>query len=331
MKVLLCALLVLALSAPKITATDWRPAGGRPQIRIWPGEAPDARQISGPETTSVENDMPVAGRPWIAVGRVSVPTVTLYSPESGSTGIAVIVFPGGGYNELAIDLEGTEVCEWLAAHGITGILLKYRVPGADGYRDTGYRKSGPYPRSHPALQDAQRAISFVRAHAADWHLDPSKIGVIGFSAGGHLVAAVSTLFGTRDYEPIDSMDNESCRPDFGAAIYPGHLWNWDYRTNPEFVLNPSVPVGPSTPPTFLVHAEDDPVDDVSHSLVYYRELKKAGVPVEMHLYASGGHAFGLRPTEKPITGWPILFLQWIQTIGINGRKTGEPPPAGAAP
>lgn len=294
MKALLCALLVLILSAPKSTAAVWQPDEGRAQIPLWPAEAPGARQVSGPETMSVVEDMPVAGRPWIAVGRVSIPTVTVYSPDGGSNGVAVIVFPGGGYNELAIDLEGTEVCEWLATHGITGILLKYRVPGEDGYRDTGYRKSGPYPRSHPALQDAQRAISFVRGHAAVWHLDPKKIGVIGFSAGGHLVAAVSTLFGTRDYAPVDSIDRESCRPDFAAAIYPGHLWNWNYRPDPEFVLNPSVPVGPSTTPTFLVHAQDDPIDDVNHSLVYYRELKKAGIPVEMHLYPSGGHAFGLR-------------------------------------
>jgi len=242
----------------------------------------------------------VAGRPWTYVAQVSQPTMTVYSPEKGNTGAAVVVFPGGGYDVLAIDLEGTEVCDWLASKGITGVLLKYRVPCA---------KSGPYRECATALQDAQRTVGLVRFQAAKWNVDPHKIGVLGFSAGGHLVAATSTHFAKRAYPAVDAADSESCRPDFAVALYPGHLWDGE-----RFELNPAIAVTPETPPTFLLHAEDDPVDDVRHSLVYYLALKKAGVPVEMHLYAKGGHAFGLRPTESPVTSWPGLFETWFRTI-----------------
>jgi len=231
--------------------------------------------------------------------------MTVYSPDGSNTGFAVVVFPGGGYNILAIDLEGTEVCDWLTSKGITCVLLKYRVPCV---------KSGPYRECRTALEDAQRTVGLLRFQAARWHVDPHKIGVLGFSAGGHLVAAMSTRFAKRLYPTMDAADKESCRPDFAVALYPGHLW--DGR---RFELNPDVPVTRETPPTFLLHAEDDPVDDVNHSLVYYAALKKAGVPVEMHLYATGGHAFGLRRTESPITGWPQLVEAWLGTIGMTSK------------
>ena len=164
-----------------------------------------------------------------------------------------------------------------------------------------------------ALEDAQRTVGLVRFHAAEWHIDPHKIGVLGFSAGGHLVAAISTHFEQRLYPPVDAADKESCRPDFAVAIYPGHLWLADK----EFELNPDIPVtSRQTPPTFLLQAEDDHVDGVNDSLVYYIALKNAGVPVEMHLYAQGGHAFGLRRTKLPITGWPQLVETWLGTIGM---------------
>jgi acetyl esterase/lipase len=230
--------------------------------------------------------------------------MTVYSPNATNTGVAVIVFPGGGYNALAIDLEGTEICDWLTSKGITAVLLKYRVPTKP--------KVGPYFESPQALDDAQRALSLLRSRAAEWHINPHKIGVIGFSAGGHMVAATSTHFDKRSYAPVDAADKESCRPDFAIACYPGHLWKDDKR----FILNPNVPVTTNTPPTFLLHAENDDVDDVQHSLVYYLALKKAGVPVEMHLYAEGGHAFGLRPTKYPITRWPSLVETWLHTIGM---------------
>ena len=156
----------------------------------------------------------------------------------------------------------------------------------------------------------------MRFHAAEWHIDPHKIGVLGFSAGGHLVANISTHFEQRAYAPVDAADKVSCRPDFAVAIYPGHMLE---NTTKEFELNPEIPVTSQTPPTFLLQAEDDNVDDVKQSLVYYIALKNAGVPVEMHLYAQGGHAFGLRRTKLPITGWPQLVETWLGTIGMLGR------------
>ncbi len=233
--------------------------------------------------------------------------MTVYTPKQKNTGAAVVVFPGGGYWILAIDLEGTEVCDWLTAKGITCVLLKYRVPG-EGL----FPRSGPYPNSPMALEDAQRTVGLVRFHAAEWHIDPHKIGVLGFSAGGHLVAAVSTHFGHRLYPVVDATDKESCRPDFAVAIYPGHL----SLAKNSLGLNPDIHVTRQTPPTFLLQNEDDPVDRVEHSLAYYAALKKAGVPVEMHLYAKGGHAFGLRRTKLPVTEWPQLVETWLGTIGM---------------
>jgi acetyl esterase/lipase len=253
----------------------------------------------------------VAGKTWAYVGNVSRPTMTVYSPKEKNTGAAVIVFPGGGYEILAIDLEGTEACDWLTSKGITCVLLKYRVPGDPSER---YPKSGPYPKSPMALEDAQRTLGLVRFHAAEWHIDPHKIGVLGFSAGGHLVAAMSTHFEHRLYPAVDAADRESCRPDFAVAIYPGHLSLADNS----FALNPDIGthINRQTPPTFLLQNEDDHVDRVEDSLSYYAELKKAGVPVEMHLYAQGGHAFGLRRTKFPATRWPQLVETWLATIGM---------------
>jgi acetyl esterase/lipase len=254
--------------------------------------------------------------------------MTVYPPRGKNTGAAVVVFPGGGYQILAIDLEGTEVCDWLTSRGITCVLLKYRVT------DVGpYPKSGPYPESPMALEDAQRTMGLVRLHAAEWHIDPHKIGVLGFSAGGHLVAAISTHYAERLYPAIDAADKESCRPDFAVAIYPGHLSLsaavWDAKqgakkfvvphaanADKELALNPDIHVTSQTPPTFLLQAEDDHEDNVDDSLAYYIALKNAGVSAEMHLYAQGGHAFGLRPTKFPITGWPQLVDTWLGTIGM---------------
>ncbi len=276
---------------------------------IWPGAAPDAQPVKGSEAAAArEKASLVAGRPWTYVGPVSRPTMTVYSPKGNNTGAAVVVFPGGGYWILAIDLEGTEVCDWLTSKGITCVLLKYRVPG-DGL----FPRSGAYPNSPMALEDAQRTVGLVRFHASEWHIDPHKIGVLGFSAGGHLVAAISTHFEKRLYPAVDAADKESCRPDFAVALYPGHMQE---HTSKDFELNPYVPVTRQTPPTFILQAEDDPVDPVENSLVYYIGLKKAGVPTELHLYAHGGHAFGLRPTKFPITLWPQLVETWLRTTGM---------------
>lgn len=301
---------VLALGDVSARAEVWQPSAGRMEIPIWPGAAPDAEAVPGPENLATTTKL-VAGRPAVLVNNVAQPTMTVYAPEQANTGVAVVVFPGGGYNCLAIDLEGTEICDWLTSRGMTAVLLKYRVPtlNFEGYRE-----------SRQALQDAQRTLGLVRYHAAKWHIDPQKIGVIGFSAGGHLVAAVSTRYEKRLYPAVDAADEESCRPDFAIALYPGHLWHPDKGPG----LNPNVPVTRHTPPTLIVQAEDDPVDPVENSLVYFTALKNADVPVEMHLYPHGGHAFGLRRTEQPITRWPELAETWLQTMGMTSAARPSP-------
>ena len=273
---------VFAFGGLSAQTPAWQPSPGHAQVPIWPGAVPDA-QFGPPANT--ETTQPGE------IDNVSRPTMTVYSPKEKNTGAAVVVFPGGGYQVLAIDLEGTEVCDWLTAKGIACVLLKYRVPNSGQHWDEGCNCQMK-PKAPMALQDAQRTMGLVRFHAAEWHIDPHKIGVLGFSAGGHLSAAIS--------------------PDFAVALYPGHLWISDEK----FELNPDVPVTRRTPPTFLVQAENDNVDNINNSLVYYVALKNAGVPVEMHLYAEGKHAFGLRPTKFPITRWPELVETWLRTIGM---------------
>jgi acetyl esterase/lipase len=292
----------------------WQPSGGRRQILIWPGTPPDAQSATAPESMDVSKRL-IAGKHFLGVYNVTKPTITLYPPKRANTGVAVLVFPGGGYKGLAIDLEGTEICEWLAAHGITGVLLKYRVPFSGHYWNKTLKRH-VNPKAFTALEDAQRAMRLLRRNAKAWHIDPHKIGVVGFSAGGHMVAAISTHFSQRLYPAMDAAEKESCRPDFAIAAYPGHLWSWTPEDNPNFDLNPDIAknITKQTPPTFLIQAQDDPVDNVNDSLVYYIALKNAGVPVEMHLFAQGGHAFGLRRTSSPITNWPSLVMSWLKSI-----------------
>lgn len=231
---------IVPVGGVKAEEVTWQPSAGHTQVPLWPGAVPDPQPDTGPEVLMVSKEKHyVAGRPVTMLGSVSKPTMTVYPAKGKNTGAAVVVFPGGGYEDLAMDLEGTEVCDWLTSKGVTCVLLKYRVPGPGFYpKPAPYRKSGPYPRSPVALEDAQRAIGLVRLHAAEWKIDPHKIGVLGFSAGGHLVAATSTHFDKRLYPAVDSADQESCRPDFAVALYPGHLWNWNYEDNPKFELNP---------------------------------------------------------------------------------------------
>lgn len=293
----------------------WRPSPGHKQIPIWPGKVPDAQPVSGPELIRTDSDFLVAGRRVTSVHNVTRPTMTVYSPAGKNTGIAVGVFPGGGFEELAIDLEGTEVCDWLRSKGITCVLLKYRVPSLP-YDWHCKCRPDDFAISKLAREDAQRTIGLVRLHAAEWHINPHKVGVLGFSAGGYLVAEISTNFERRLYPAVDAADKESCRPDFAVGVYPGHLW----VGGDAYKLNPNVPVTRQTPLTFLVQAEDDNVDGVNQSVAYYIALKNAGVPVEMHLYAHGGHAFGLRRTELPITDWPELVETWLTTIGMTSSR-----------
>jgi acetyl esterase/lipase len=310
----LCFLFTFLLACCGLNAQTpaWEPSPGHTQIPIWPGPVPDAQPAAGLEATTTGDSL-IAGKRVLAVNNVTRPTMTVYSPEGKNTGVAVVVFPGGGYQILAIDLEGTEVCDWLTSKGITCVLLKYRVPNSGMHWDERC-ECQLAPKAPTALEDAQRTVGLVRFHAAEWHIDPHKIGVLGFSAGGHMVAAMSTHFGHRLYAAVDAADKESCRPDFAVALYPGHLWIDDKK----FELNPDIRahISRETPPTFLLQAEDDYVDNVNQALVYYIALKNAKVPVEMHLYAHGGHAFGLRRTELPITQWPQLVETWLVTIGM---------------
>jgi acetyl esterase/lipase len=270
-------------------------------IPLWPKGAPGEKGDIGAEhDTSKPGDGLIAGKPVVRLGNVSTPTLTLYRPPpEKDTGTAVVVCPGGGYNILAMDLEGTEVCQWLNSAGVTGALLKYRVPVRKGLE----RYSAP-------LQDAQRALGLLRSHAGEWHLDPRRIGIMGFSAGGHLSAAASTRFDQRAYEPLDEADQASCRPDFVMIIYPGYLVRQGGTE-----VSPELTVTSNTPPTFLVQTEDDPVH-VENSIFYYLALKKAKVPAEMHLFAQGGHGYGLRGSDKAVVSWPRQAEQWMRGLGL---------------
>ena len=312
MRALIPLLVVLLVGVPLGAQTNvWQPTDGHAQVTIWPGIAPDAQPAAGPEFILPYKNK-VAGRTVMMVERVAQPTMTVYPPTGTNTGVAVVVLPGGGYNALAIDLTGTEICDWLASRGITGVLLKYRVPGSGPYCDApNHRQTAPMARV--ALEDAQRTIGLVRAHAVEWHIDPEKVGVLGSSAGGHLAAAVSTHFDRRLYPAVDGADQESCRPDFAVLLYPAYLLEDTAR---DFELNPAIPVTSRTPPSFLLHAENDPAAEVANSLAYYAALKKAEVAAELHIYSQGGHGFGLRPTQFPICDWPGLVERWLVTIGM---------------
>lgn len=283
----------------------WPPSPDRPTLRLWPGTAPGEPPNQPPESNSATDKNVIAGRPIYLLNNVSVPTITLYKPRGENSDAAVVVFPGGGYHILAIDLEGTEVCDWLTSIGVNCVLLKYRVP------DT-----GPYPKSSAALQDAQRAVGLVRQHAADWGIDPHRVGVLGFSAGGHLAAAISTHFDRRLYESVDDADKLSCRPDFAVVVYPGYLALAEKSFAPNADIHPT----DKTPPTFIVQTEDDPVH-VENAVVYFMALKNAKVPAELHIYSQGGHGYGLRRTSLPVTGWPALVDTWLHTIDVLPKRS----------
>ncbi|SPE19872.1 Xylanase [Candidatus Sulfotelmatomonas gaucii] len=282
-------------------APAWPPSADHLTMSIWPGTPPGEKANMPPEyNVNAAGTKQMAGRPYIRLTNVSTPTIMLYKPTVKNTGAAVVVFPGGGYQILSMDLEGTEVCDWLNQIGVTCVLLKYRVPD-----------SGPYPKSAAALQDAQRAMGLVRQHAAEWGIDPHRVGVLGFSAGGFLSAAVSAIYDKRVYDRVDAADELSCRPDFAVVLYPGYL----ALVEQNFAPNPEIHPTADTPPTFLLQAEDDPVH-VENAVTYFMELKKAKVPAELHVFAQGGHGYGLRPRDLPIMGWPKLVETWLHTIKV---------------
>ena len=290
------------------TVRVWSPPAGLTQETIWPGEAPNMDADADPESVLIaETPEALHGDRSEAVLNVTQPTMTVYPPKGLNTGVAVVVFPGGGFRALAITLEGTEVCEWIRARGMTCILSKYRVPFSN-HSWNPERRIVVDPRPAPALQDAQRTIRLVRARAAELGVDPNKIGVMGFSAGGYLVAQTSNIFDA-EYAPVDAVDRVSSRPDFAIAFFPGHLCR-------SGALDSRIRVTARTPPTFLLQAWDDPVDPICNSILYARALNQADVPSEVHLFGHGGHAFALRRNHSPDTVWPALLENWLVETGI---------------
>ncbi len=308
-------LVVLPFASAKAEPPTWHPPQGATELPLWPdGKAAVPPKLKGPEQLS-EAISEASGERWMMLQNVAVPTLTVFPPSDPGNGTAVMVVPGGGYRVLAMDLEGSEICQWLTTQGITCALLKYRVPasGPNWDRDCNCRDNPSVPM---ALQDAQRAMGMLRAQAARWKIDPKRIGVIGFSAGGHVVAGLST-HARRSYTPIDAADAQPSRPDFAMVMYSGHLWAGHGKG---LSLVKDIVVDDKVPPTFIAQATDDRTDDVRESLAYYRALIDAGVPVEMHLFARGGHAFGLRLKDAPVAAWPQLAERWMQDIGMLPKR-----------
>lgn len=289
----------------------WQPPSGLKQIPIWPGAAPDMQGIPrAPERIEIaETPDALEGTTSEAAWDVTSPTLTVFPPNGRNTGVAIVVFPGGGFKAVVVTKQGTEICRWITSKGMTCILSKYRVPKSNHHWDSDC-KCAVTPKVPRALQDAQRTIRLVRARARDWHIDPNRIGAMGFSAGGYLVAQTSNIFKPA-YRPIDAIDKISSRPDFAIAFYPGHL------CRAGAALDPGIKPTRRTPPTFLLQAWDDPVDEICNSTVYARALDAAGVSTEVHLFAKGGHAFGLRKSEHSVVAaWPSLVENWLKTIGV---------------
>ncbi len=314
MKSLFAALAAVCLTLSACTAAKPAPKVTVPApavITLWPGAIPDPMPPMPPERTATGTHL-IGGKTVTGIDNVSIPTMTVYRARGKNTGAAILVFPGGGYRGLAIDLEGTEVCDWATAKGIACAVLKYRVPGSGPWWDNACRCEhiDVKPR---ALEDAQRAMGLLRQNAAQYGIDPHKVGVLGFSAGGHMVAHISTHFAKRAYAPVDAADALPCRPDFAVALYPGHMYGGEYpgdHINHDIVDN----ITADTPPFFVLQNEDDPVDPIKDSMTLFDGLVAKKVPVEYHVYATGGHAFGLRPTAEPSTHWPDLMEVWLRGL-----------------
>jgi acetyl esterase/lipase len=289
-----------------LTLSNGLAGGPAKVIELWPKGAPGEKWDIGEEKdTTKPADQLIAGKTVIRLGHVSKPTISIYRPPPDKdTGAAVVVFPGGGYYILAMDLEGTEVCEWLNSIGVTGVLLKYRVPKREGME----KHTAP-------LQDAQRALGLVREHSKEWGIDPQRIGVLGFSAGGHLAAVLSNHHEERSYPVGDDADNASCQPDFQILIYPGGLTKKEGGDT----IAPEAAVTTNTPPSFIAMAADDPVR-VENALFYAIALKQANVPFALHVYPSGGHGYGLRRTKEAVTTWPDRVTDWMRGRGLLERK-----------
>ena len=264
-------------------------------LKLWPENAPGEQGDIGPEA-------PRPARPGqkkvIRIGNVSVPTLSIFKPMKPN-GAAVVICPGGGYSILAWDLEGTEVAQWLNGIGVTALVLKYRVPR---------RKNRP--KHEAPLQDAQRALGLTRHNAKAWGIDPKRIGILGFSAGGHLAATAMTNFQKRIYPTVDAAEQASCRPDFAILVYPAYLVDNPTKTK----LVPEVPVDKNTPSTIFIHAGNDPIS-ADGSVQMWLALRRAGVHSALHIFPNGGHGYGLRPSEDPVSNWPKLAEDWLKRTG----------------
>src|SRR5712692_271814 len=283
-------------------------------LELWPGKPPDEIGKIGAEYVRIS---PKLDRKQVEVTEstrmitnVTKPSISIYRPAKGKeTGTAIVICPGGGYWDLYWQLEGEEVAVWLNSLGVTGIILKYRVP-----------RRPDEPKGEPArrpLQDAQRAVSLVRSRAKEWGIDPKRIGMVGFSAGGHLAIATATSFKERTYEPSDDIDKVSCRPDFAILVYPGYL-----KAKDKDELAPGLRIPAGTPPIFLAHGGDDIVSNPDHSVVMYLALKRAGVPAELHIYATAVHDFGVRPSDHPCSTWTQSCANWLRHQGFLKPSTG---------
>ena len=313
-------LLTSAIATSLLAGASPAIAGPTPQasIRLWPGDAPG---LGNPALVDHIVDRTVSGGPPDrAYDAIRTPRLDVF-PAASPNGAAVLIMPGGGYARVVIDKEGYELAAWLQARGITAFVLFYRLP-AQGWAD---------PANTP-LADAQRAIRLIRAHAADWRIDPARVATIGFSAGGHLCADLLTRFAVRTYDPVDGADALSARPAAAAPVYPvvsmsapdAHpgsrekLVGKDASPALERAHSPHLNVPADAPPVFLLHAEDDATVPVENAVLLRAALRAKGIPVETHLFARGGHGFGLRGTaDKPVAAWPGLFVEWAKGLLIQ--------------
>ena len=290
----------------------WQPTAGGTQVPLWPANVAIAKPDSGDRPEATGNGSPlVGGRKWHWASYVTRPTMTIYRPKGRNTGAAMLVLPGGGFHAVATDLEGTEICDWVIEQGMTCVMLKYRTPQV-WPKKKGKQKR---PKVLLGLEDAQRAMGLLRLQASTYGIDPHRIGVIGFSAGAYLVADMSNTE-VRTYPLTDAADQQSPRPDFAIVVYTARMLDNSKGRN-NLGLQPWVKISKKAPPTLIIHAMNDPVDDIRHPMAYALALTEAGVPVDMRLYAKGGHAFGMRPTADPITTeWPGQVKQWLRGLGV---------------
>lgn len=301
------------IEVPKVeTHGVWQPSADGQQVPLWPENVVLAKPDSGDHPEATGNGSPlIGGKKWHWASYVTRPTMTIYRPKGENSGAAMLVIPGGGFHAVATDLEGTEICDWVVLQGMTCAILKYRTPQV-WPRVNGKQQR---PKVLLGLEDAQRAMGLLRQDAASYGIDPHKIGAIGFSAGAYLVASMSNT-DDRTYALTDAADQQSPRPDFAIIAYTARMLDNSKGKN-NLDLQSWVTISPKAPPTLIIHAMDDAVDDIRQPMAYALALNDAGVPVDMRIYAKGGHAFGMRPTNDPITTeWPEQVKQWLRNNGV---------------